>query len=184
MPNFASLGAALMALAATAGPDGRAFHLSSPTFADGRVLPAAHVYDSNGCTGDNLSPALSWTTPPPGTKSLAVTLHDPDAPHRGGWWHWLLFDLPPDLRTLPAGVGNKSDVLPRAAVEAKNDFGTPGFAGACPPKGNPPHRYVLTLWALNVPSLGLNTATPGAAVETALKRHAIATTALTARYGR
>ena len=69
------------------------FTLTSSSFADGGTLSERHVYSGFGCSGDNLSPALSWSGAPAGTKSFVVTAYDPDAPTGSGWWHWVLYDL-------------------------------------------------------------------------------------------
>ena len=159
--------------------------LSSPAFSDGGTLPLQQVFNSFGCTGGNQSPALSWTTPPEGTKSLALTVYDPDAPTGSGWWHWVVFNLPPDTRSLPVNAGTpEGKTLPKGAVQARTDYGTSGFGGACPPKGDALHRYVFTLWALDTESLPLDETASGAMVGYYLNQHQIAKATLTATYGR
>jgi Raf kinase inhibitor-like YbhB/YbcL family protein len=159
--------------------------LSSPTFSDGATLPMQHVFNSFGCTGDNQSPALSWTAPPQGTKSLAITAYDPDAPTGSGWWHWVVFNLPASTRDLPVNAGTPDGKnLPQGAVQARTDYGTPGFGGACPPKGDTPHRYIFTVWALDTEALPLDANASGAMVGFYLNQHKIANATLTATYGR
>ena len=169
-------------LASMTAQAGAGFQLTSPAMVEGGPLPAEQVLDGFGCAGANRSPALGWTAPPAGTRSLAVTLCDPDAPTGSGWWHWVLFNLPPDLRTLAEGAA--AGTLPARAVQGRNDFGLAGYGGACPPAGEAPHRYVLTLWALDVPDLPLDAGAGGAMVGFFLNRHALAKASLTARYGR
>ena len=158
------------------------FTLSSLTVADGHTLPEIHVYNDYGCTGANRSPELSWSGAPAGTKSFAVTVHDPDAPHDGGWWHWIVFDIPANVSRLPEGAGNGAG-LPAGAVESLTDSGEPGYGGACPPPGKP-HRYVFAVTALKVAKLGLNADAAPAAVDAAIAHNSLGKATITALYGR
>jgi hypothetical protein len=138
------------------------FEATSPTFVDGKFLPAAHVLEGFGCHGGNRSPAIAWSGAPPGTKSFAVTLYDPDAPTGSGWWHWTVFNIPAAVASLPEGAGSPTGPgLPDGAIQGRTDFGAPGFGGACPPEGDPPHHYVLTVWALKVEKLPLDASAGG-----------------------
>jgi Raf kinase inhibitor-like YbhB/YbcL family protein len=159
--------------------------VTSPAFAEGATLPLQQVFNSFGCKGDNQSPALSWTAPPAGSKSLAVTAYDPDAPTGSGWWHWVVFNLPVSTRSLPANAGAAdSTTLPQGAVQSRTDYGSVGFGGACPPEGDKPHRYIFTVWALDVESLPLDATASGAMVGYYLHQHSVGKATLTARYGR
>lgn len=176
--------ALLTALLLTASPVA-AFELHSPDFTDTSPIPESNVFAGFGCTGGNRSPALSWTAPPAGTRSLAVTIYDPDAPTGSGWWHWVLFNLPPDSRSLPAGAGDAiKPTLPAGAVQSRTDFGTPGYGGPCPPQGDKPHRYVVTVHALKVDSLPLPADASGAMVGFNLNATSLGKATLTARFGR
>lgn len=151
---FASI---LLAFGLTVSANAFAFELGSPDFKPNGMLDQRHVYNGYGCTGENLSPALSWKDAPPGTKSFALLVHDPDAPTGGaGWWHWLVVDIPASVTALPRGAG-KADgsALPAGAMQPKTDFGTPGWGGPCPPVSDKPHRYRFTLHALKVDTLAL-----------------------------
>src|SRR6266571_4858543 len=107
----------------------------------GATIAEAQVFKGFGCEGKNVSPSLAWRNAPAGTKSFAITVYDPDAPTGSGWWHWIVFDIPADVTSLPAGVGNPaSGQTPKGAVQSKNDFGKPGYGGPCPPQGDKPHR--------------------------------------------
>ena len=75
--------------------------LSSPDIQEGATIANEQVFKGFGCTGSNVSPALSWSGVPAGTKSFAVTMYDPDAPTASGWWHWVVFNLPPTVTSLP-----------------------------------------------------------------------------------
>jgi Raf kinase inhibitor-like YbhB/YbcL family protein len=104
-----------------------------------------------------VSPALEWTDPPAGTKSFALMVHDPDAPTGGsGFWHWVVYNIPADTKSLPAGAG-KADgsALPKGAVQGNTDIGKPGYVGPCPPEGSPTHHYNFTLYALKVDKLDI-----------------------------
>jgi Raf kinase inhibitor-like YbhB/YbcL family protein len=160
-----------------------AFELRSVDVTDGSTLSKAQVYSGYGCTGDNLSPALAWTGAPAGTRSFAVTVYDPDAPTGSGWWHWLVYDLPPATSSLPRGIGHGAE-LPAGAQQGRNDFGTRDFGGACPPPGNPPHRYIFTIHALKVDRLDVPAGASAARVGVAINVNQIDKASITARYGR
>jgi Raf kinase inhibitor-like YbhB/YbcL family protein len=130
-----------------------AFTLTSSDIADGKKIPEAQVFNSFGCTGRNISPALSWSNVPAGTKSFALLVYDPDAPTGSGWWHWVAYNIPVNATALPADAGDpKKNLMPAAAVQGRTDFGTPGYGGPCPPPGKP-HHYYFRLYALKVPKL-------------------------------
>ena len=103
-----------------------------------------------GCSGGNASPAISWQNPPAGTKSFVLTVYDKDAPTGLGWVHWVVADIPADVRRLPAGITAQGRNLQRGALQTRTDFGQLG--GACPPAGRK-HRYEFTLTALKVARL-------------------------------
>ena len=148
-------------------------------------LTLEQVYNGFGCRGENVSPALSWHGEPEGTQSFAVTVYDPDAPTGSGWWHWLVFNIPKTVHALPRGAGDpKSGRMPKGAVQSVTDFGTVGYGGACPPKGDRPHRYIFTVYALDVARLPLHADTPPALVGYMLEKHALAKASLMAYYGR
>src|SRR3954465_14424129 len=108
-----------------------------------------------GAGGQNVSPQLSWSGAPAGTKSFALTLYDPDAPTGSGWWHWVVYDIPATATELPQGAGSGKAPLPAGTVQGKTDFGAAGYGGAGPPPGDKPHRYVFTVYALKVDKLDL-----------------------------
>lgn len=118
--------------------------LTSPSFAHGGAIPARHT-----CDGDDTSPALVWTGVPAGTKSLALIVDDPDAPDPAApkrvWVHWVLWDVPPEVTSLPEGVGDAD--LPPGTRVGINDSHEMGYGGPCPPIGR--HRYFHKLYALD-----------------------------------
>lgn len=129
------------------------FTLSSSSFSDQQTLPKAFVHSAMGAGGDNVSPDLSWSGAPAGTKSFALTMYDPDAPTGSGWWHWVVYDIPASASGLTLGAGSGGSALPAGAKQGRTDFGTPGYGGAAPPPGHGPHRYLSTLYALNTEKL-------------------------------
>jgi len=151
----------------------------------GGQLTAKEVFNGFGCSGQNVSPELSWTGVPAGTKSFAVTLYDPDAPTGSGWWHWVVFNLPASVTSLPADAGDPlKGTMPKGAVQSITSFGKGGFGGACPPVGDRPHHYIFTVYALDVPALDLDASATPALVGYMLGAHALARASLLSYYGR
>ncbi|SKA64224.1 YbhB/YbcL family Raf kinase inhibitor-like protein [Enterovibrio nigricans] len=133
-----------------------AMNLSSPQITEGETLSKGQIFNSWGCKGDNHSPELRWENPPKGTKSYAVTMYDPDAPTGSGWWHWVMINIPGDVNGLRLDAGREGGAnLPAGAQMQRNDFGFVGFGGACPPPDAPKHNYQITVYALDVESLGV-----------------------------
>jgi Raf kinase inhibitor-like YbhB/YbcL family protein len=161
------------------------FELTSQSLQKNGTLPFRQVFNGFGCTGDNLSPDLSWHGEPAGTKSFAITVYDPDAPTGSGWWHWLVFNIPGDIHSLLENSGNpEKGLMPKQAIQARTDFGTSGYGGACPPAGTQKHRYQFTVWALDVEQLPLTADTTGAMLGFNLRQHVLAQAELTVTYGR
>ena len=148
-----------------------AIKLSSESFKNRTYLSGKHVYNGFGCNGDNISPELSWTNIPQGTKSFAITAYDPDAPTGSGWWHWLVFNIPVNITNIPEGV--KDSDLPKAIIQSNTDYGTPGYGGPCPPIGDGKHRYIFTIFALDTETLPLNAKVTAATVGFYLNSHVI-----------
>ena len=143
------------------------------------------VYNSFGCTGQNLSPNLVWVNPPADTKSFAITMYDPDAPTGSGWWHWVVFDIPANTTSLPTGAGSTGHTgLPVGAIQGMTDFGGPGYGGPCPPAGDKPHRYILTVYALNKDKLGLDAKAAAPMVGFNISQCTLAKATLMFYYGR
>lgn len=168
---------------AFASPTSFAFDLSSADVEPGGTLAERQVANAFGCSGENRSPQLAWNNPPAGTLSYAVTVHDPDAPTGSGWWHWVVWNIPGDTRALPAAIGHGA-ALPAGAVEGRGDAGTPGYFGACPPKGDKPHRYIFKVHALKVEKLDLPDNPTAALVGFVLHANTLGSATLSATYSR
>lgn len=119
--------------------------LTSAAFRQAGDIPQKYT-----CDGDNLSPPFAWSGAPEGTRSFLLICDDPDAPGKI-FHHWAAFDIPPDWRGLREGHG--AETLGNGFRQAINDFGTPGYSGPCPPRGDKPHHYHFRLSALSESSL-------------------------------
>jgi Raf kinase inhibitor-like YbhB/YbcL family protein len=145
------------------------FVLQSSAFEHGGPIPGRH-----SCEGEDLSPPLSWSGAPQGTRSLALVVDDPDAP-AGTFTHWLGWGLDPGAQGLDEGEA--------APVEGRNDFGTSGYRGPCPPPGHGRHRYFCRLCALDFDP-GLRSGAGKRELERALEGHTLAVAELIGTYER
>lgn len=185
MKKFAFLSTLAMAVFGLVGlVHAEKFTLTSPQIKEGGKLTDRQVFKGFGCEGQNVSPALEWKNAPEGTKSFAVTVYDPDAPTGSGWWHWVLFNIPANVTSLPEGAGGDPAKLPMGAVQSITDFAAPGFGGACPPPGDKPHRYIFTVYALGVPAMELAPTTMPATVGFSMHGNILGKATLTATFGR
>lgn len=146
----------------------------------GSTLTAGRVPRESTCDGNDASPRLSWSAPPNGTQSLALTVSDPDA-SGGTFTHWVIFNLPPGSNGLPQGVPKRGQ-LSDGSLQGRNDFGKIGYGGPCPPHGNS-HRYVFSLFALDR-NLDAIAGSDRSQVESAMNGHILTRAELTARYDR
>lgn len=161
------------------------FKVSSHDVGPHKHLATRFVFKGFGCKGGNVSPQLQWRGAPAGTKSFAVSLYDPDAPTGSGWWHWYVVNLPASTTHLARNAGKPDGAnLPVGAMQINTDFGAPGYGGPCPPPGDKPHRYVLTVYALKVAKLNIPPHATAALAGFMVNGNAIAKARLTFRYGR
>ncbi len=151
------------------------FTLVSATLREGGMIPSVYT-----CDGKDLSPPLSWSGAPEGTKSFALICDDPDAPG-GTWVHWVVFNVPSNVASLPEGVPTIRE-LPDGTRQGINDFHRIGYGGPCPPKG-PPHRYFFRLYALDT-TLPLSPGATKRQLISAMKGHVLGETTLIGKYGR
>jgi len=192
--------------------------LASLLFAEGFTLKSSdisgqlsnkQVFNGFGCRGENISPLLYWKNTPKGTKSFALTMYDPDAQTGSGWWHWIVFNIPLEMKVLDRGFGNKKseNSLPSTTdfgqlgfvglgnlgkkieydkniIQSITDFDKFGFSGACPPIGDKPHKYIFTIYALDVDKLDLTKDANPALVGFNINAHLLAKSSIIAYYGR
>ena len=184
-----ALGAVVMAFSALAASAAHAQSMSitSTEMSDGSTIKDEQVANVFGCKDGNISPSLSWSGAPSGTKSFAITAYDPDAPTGSGFWHWVVINIPPSTTSLPKGAGDeKGKGMPKGVIQARNDTGAYGYAGPCPPQGDKPHHYTFTVFAVDSDKLPFakdKTVTP-AVVGFALHFHTLGKASFTALYGR
>ncbi len=172
-------------LALVSGAYASNFTLASKDIKAGATLGADQVFNGFGCTGNNISPELHWSKLPEGTKSLALTVYDPDAPTGSGWWHWVVYNMPVTVQSLAAGAGTADGAeLPAGSSQGRTDFGAPGFGGACPPPGDKPHRYIFTLFALKTERLDIPDGATAALIGYMINANLLEKTSFTAYYGR
>jgi Raf kinase inhibitor-like YbhB/YbcL family protein len=137
-----------LALASAATPALAAMSLTSPDLSPGASMPAQHIYPR--CGGQNVSPALSWSGAPAGTKSLVLTMIDMDV-KPALWSHWIVVDLPAASTGLARGL----KALPAPAKSVVSNFGDAVYDGPCPPRGSGLHHYQFTIWAMKAATTDL-----------------------------
>ncbi|MCL7393387.1 MAG: YbhB/YbcL family Raf kinase inhibitor-like protein [Thaumarchaeota archaeon] len=151
------------------------FILESPAFRDNGRIPEKYT-----CDGLDTSPPLRWRDQPPGTKSFAIIVEDPDAPG-GIFTHWIVYNIPADVNQLDEGIEPAGE-LPGGIMQGLNDFGRIGYGGPCPPPGKP-HRYVFRIYALDT-MLELGPAASKNELLKLMKGHILAEATLTGIYSR
>ncbi len=184
---MAAIAALVLSASGVTAANAQSMSLTSTEVKEGGTIANDQVFKGFGCTGNNVSPSLSWSGAPSGTKSFAVTMYDPDAPTGSGWWHWVVFNLPANITSLPKGAGDaKSKLMPKGAIQSRTDFGADGYGGPCPPAGDKPHHYQITVFAVDVDKLpdAKNDMASAALVGFDLHFHTLAKATLTATYGR
>ena len=145
--------------------------LTSLAFQNGGHIPGRYT-----CDGKNISPPLEWSKIPSQTGSLVLIMDDPDAP-RGTWDHWIIFNLPPNLTSLPEGTKN----FPSGTKFGKNSWGKTEYGGPCPPDKQ--HRYFFKLYALNT-NLDLPNGTTKEQIQQTMRGKIVEKTELIGLYAR
>ena len=152
--------------------------LTSPSFENQKSIAKKFT-----CDGEDISPGLGWSGAPEGTKSFGLIVDDPDAPDpanpRMTWVHWVLYNIPATVSSLPEGVKDKD--LPEGTLQGLNDWEKTGYGGPCPPIGT--HRYFHKLYALDIVFPDLKSPTK-AKLEKAMEGHILAKAELIGLYQR
>jgi Raf kinase inhibitor-like YbhB/YbcL family protein len=164
-------------------PQVPSFDLTSTDITDGGPLPAPQVSGLMGAGGEDVSPELSWSGFPEGTKGFAVTVYDPNAPTASGFWHWAVANIPLTTTSLPRGAGDdEGSGLPKGAVQFANDAGLKRYLGAAPPSGHGAHHYYFVVHALDVDHLDLPANATPAYLGFNLFSHTLARASIVATY--
>lgn len=175
----------LMLMGSMAMAKDKDFSIESVSWKDGEVITDSHVFNGFGCSGQNISPQVSWKNLPKKAKSVTVTIFDPDAPSGSGWWHWVVYNIPTKVKALAPGEGKQNLAkLENGATQGNTDFGMTGYGGPCPPAGDKAHRYVLTVNALDIPTLELSDNSTAAMINFYINQHSIAKATITGMYSR
>jgi Raf kinase inhibitor-like YbhB/YbcL family protein len=161
------------------------FSISSNDIKPNSTIANQHVFNGFGCEGKNISPQISWQNAPLNTKSFALTVYDPDAPTGSGWWHYLAINIPSNYKKLPAGFASQDKFsLNDNISQIRNDYGVHNFGGPCPPKGDKPHRYIFTVFALKVEKLEVPQLATAALAGYMINQNVLAKASFEATYGR
>ena len=157
-------------------PEVPGFTVTSATVTNGQPMPKPQYSGAFGVPGgEDVSPQLSWSGAPDGTLSYAVTMYDPDAPTGSGFWHWSVANIPASVTELPEGAGDeRGSGLPEGAIQLKGDGGAAHYIGSAPPAGHGPHRYFITVHALDVADIGVGADATPALLGFTMKDHILA----------
>jgi Raf kinase inhibitor-like YbhB/YbcL family protein len=186
VPSLAQTFILTACLAVSWSSQAQSFSLQSPDVTPGQTIAQPYAFNGFGCSGENISPGLTWSNPPAGTRSFAVMVHDPDAITGGaGFWHWVVVDLPSNSRGISRGSGLASSTdFPQGTRQIATDFGVPGWGGPCPPSGDKAHRYNFTVYALKVEKLSLPAGATASLAGFMINANAIGAASFTGLYAR
>ena len=159
------------------------FRIWSNSLTENEPIAKKFLYTGLGCNGNNISPHLEWTGAPAGTKSLAIIAFDPDAPTIHGWCHWGVINILANTTKIEEGASNKNK-LPIPAKELLTNYGEFKYGGPCPPKGDKPHRYFFTVYAMKDDVLNLDESLKPEIYIKKIEESSIAKAQLVALYGR
>lgn len=150
--------------------------VSTKSFDNNGFIPKKQAYSA--CGGENISPDLAWGDVPEGVKSFAIVCHDPDAPVDGGWYHWILVNIPVATKSVKEGI------VPALGVVLKNDFGEFGYGGPCPPIGHGVHHYDFIVHAIDVEKLDFSMQISPKDADNIIKKHSIKSAVVTGLFER
>ena len=159
-------------------PQPAALKVESKSFGHNQTIPKKYAFNGWGSDGDNVSPHVKWSGAPSGTKSFAVTIWDPDAPTTVGFWHWTVFNIPPNVTEIEEGK------VPSGATQGYTDFGMSQYGGPAPPPGHGPHHYHIRVYALDVDNLPLDKGSTAAVLMFMMREHTLAQGELVGIYER
>lgn len=151
--------------------------VTSDAFEDGQRIPGKFT-----CSGDDISPQISWNNVPEKTQTIALICDDPDAPRKDPWVHWVIFNIPASKNALPEAI-SPNQILSDGSCQGTNSFGKIGYGGACPPPGHGTHHYFFKVYALDA-KLELEAGSTKSDLETAMIGHILATGELMGTYSR
>ncbi|MBN4667488.1 YbhB/YbcL family Raf kinase inhibitor-like protein [Pandoraea nosoerga] len=154
--------------------------VSSSAFADNGMLPAVHA-GAGECGGQNMSPPIAWKNLPQATRSVVITMKDPDGAKGGGVVHWAVYNVPATVSSLAAGAANETS---EQLTVGKNVSGAMAYRGACPPLGDTPHHYIITVTATDLEPGRLPPGLDAAGLALALAGHTLSGSTIVARYAR
>jgi len=164
-------------------PQVGSFSVTSSDVSDGAPLGQPQLSGIFGAGGEDVSPQLSWSGFPEGTKSFVVTCYDPDAPTASGFWHWAVADIPVGVTSLDTGAGDENGTgIPAGAVTLSNDAGLARYLGSAPPSGHGVHHYYFVVHAVDVESLELPAGATPAFLGFNLFSHTLARAVLVGTY--
>lgn len=161
-----------------------AFHVNVAGLKANDVVPARFVYNHSGCSGENISPEISWSGVPASAKSLAIVVWDQDAPVSGGFYHWVMVNLPVETKKLSEGAGNiVNHKAQNGSIQLLNDWGEAGYGGPCPPGGSR-HRYHFIVYALSAQQLPITAKSKISEATAAIRKSTVASAEQVLVYGK
>ena len=177
---YGTLTSAVLACCAANVAHAEGMTINNAGFVDGHQLPLEYA-GAGQCGGKNVSPAMSWSHLPAGARSVVVTLKDPNGPKGTGVTHWLAYNIPSSVTSLPVGASESS---PPDITVGQNFSGAVEYRGPCPPVGDTPHHYILTVTATDLAPGALPSGLDNSGLDAALKGHTLSGTSIVALYGR
>jgi Raf kinase inhibitor-like YbhB/YbcL family protein len=172
---------AVMVALASSPAAASTFALETSAFLNGGLIPSTDAARADSCGGRNVTPPLLFSGAPANTRSFAIIVFDTDAGGGRGFVHWVAYGIAPSAPPLRAGFGSQASAEYTGGL---NDAGTTMYFGPCPPKGDPPHHYVFTAYALDLAPARLRPGLTRAALLRAISSHILAQAAITGRFGR
>jgi Raf kinase inhibitor-like YbhB/YbcL family protein len=162
------------------------FELGSADLPAGKSIPQSMVANEFSCAGSNQSPDLEWKNAPPGTRSFAITMFDSNTPPSSGWWHWIVFDIPASSMGLQRNAGTLVGGLPAGARQARPDGSSPEprYYGPCPTRGDAPHPYIITVYALDTDHLDAPLTSTAANIDYEISIHTLAKASIVRHFAR